>query len=169
MPTKAATATSGSRRCSTSHRPGVVRITARTIGGTLRQTPTSGRGSGAAGIGGTPDAWKGDADPASAVTASPVRHHRQRPTAGRRTGTVVLAVLAVAGASLCYGAAAVLQAAAVARAAGPGRAGRLGGLARDPRYAGGLALVVGGFLLSLVVVRVLLLFVVLVGRAFCLG
>jgi hypothetical protein len=82
---------------------------------------------------------------------------------------VVLAVLAVAGAALCYGAAAVLQAAAVARASQPGLTGLLGGLARDPRYAGGLALVAGGFLLSLIAVRALPLFVVQAGRASSLG
>jgi hypothetical protein len=82
---------------------------------------------------------------------------------------MVLAVLAVAGAALCYGAAAVLQAAAVARASHPGLTGLLGGLARDPRYAGGLALVACGFLLSLVAVRALPLFVVQAGRASSLG
>jgi hypothetical protein len=82
---------------------------------------------------------------------------------------MVLAVLAVAGAALCYGTAAVLQAAAVARASGPGLTGLFGGLARDPRYAGGLALVGAGFLLSLVAVRALPLFVVQAGRASSLG
>jgi hypothetical protein len=82
---------------------------------------------------------------------------------------MVLAVLAVAGAALCYGAAAVLQAAAVARASGPGLTGLLGGLVRDPRYAGGLALVGAGFLLSLIAVRALPLFVVQAGRASSLG
>jgi hypothetical protein len=82
---------------------------------------------------------------------------------------VVLAVLAVAGAALCYGTAAVLQAAAVARASRPGVTGLIGGLARDPRYAGGLALVACGFLLSLVAVRALPLFVVQAGRASSLG
>jgi hypothetical protein len=82
---------------------------------------------------------------------------------------VVAAVLAVAGAALCYGTAVVLQAAAVARASGPGVTGLLGGLARDPRYVGGLALVGGGFLLSLVAVRALPLFVVQAGRASSLG
>jgi drug/metabolite transporter (DMT)-like permease len=82
---------------------------------------------------------------------------------------VVLAVLAVAGAALCYGAASVLQAAAVARASRPGLTGLLGGLARDPRYAGGLTLVGGGFLLSLIAVRALPLFVVQAGRASSLG
>lgn len=81
----------------------------------------------------------------------------------------MLAVLAVAGAALCYGTAAVLQAAAVARAARTGLTGLLGGLARDPRYVGGLALVGGGFLLSLVAVRALPLFVVQAGRASSLG
>ena len=82
---------------------------------------------------------------------------------------MVLAVLAVAAAALCYGAATVLQAAAVARAAHPGLTGLLGGLARDPRYVGGLALVGAGFLLSLVAVRALPLFVVQAGRASSLG
>ncbi|MCW2508543.1 MAG: hypothetical protein JWP68_1691 [Modestobacter sp.] len=82
---------------------------------------------------------------------------------------MVLAVLAVAGAALCYGAATVLQAAAVARAGRPGLTGLLGGLARDPRYAGGLTLVATGFLLSLVAVRALPLFVVQAGRASSLG
>ncbi|WP_369140500.1 hypothetical protein [Modestobacter versicolor] len=81
----------------------------------------------------------------------------------------MLAVLAVAGAALCYGAAAVLQAAAVARSTGPGVPGLLGGLARDPRYVGGLALVAAGFLFSLVAVRALPLFVVQAGRASSLG
>ena len=82
---------------------------------------------------------------------------------------MVLAVLAVTAAALCYGAAAVLQAAAVARASRPGLSGLLGGLARDPRYVGGLALVGAGFLLSLVAVRALPLFVVQAGRASSLG
>jgi hypothetical protein len=82
---------------------------------------------------------------------------------------VLLAVLAVGGAALCYGAAAVLQAAAVARASRAGLTGLLGGLARDPRYAGGLCLVAAGFLLSLIAVRALPLFVVQAGRASSLG
>ena len=82
---------------------------------------------------------------------------------------MLLAVLAVAAAALCYGASAVLQAAAVTRASGPGVTGLLGGLARDPRYVGGLALVACGFLLSLVAVRALPLFVVQAGRASSLG
>jgi drug/metabolite transporter (DMT)-like permease len=59
----------------------------------------------------------------------------------------------------------VLQAAAVARASRPGLTGLVGGLARDPRYAGGLALVGTGFLLSLIAIRDLPLFVVQAGRA----
>jgi hypothetical protein len=82
---------------------------------------------------------------------------------------MVLAVLALAAAALCYGGANVVQAAAVARASGPGQTGLLGGLARDPRYAGGLALVAAGFLLTLVAVRALPLFVVQAGRASSLG
>jgi len=82
---------------------------------------------------------------------------------------VLLAVLAVGGAACCYGAAAVLQAAAVARASRAGLTGLFGGLARDPRYAGGLALVALGFVLSLVAVRALPLFVVQAGRASSLG
>jgi hypothetical protein len=82
---------------------------------------------------------------------------------------VLLAVLAVAGAALCYGASAVLQAAAVAR---PGRAdltGLLARLAGDPRYLGGLLLVAMGFLFSVVAIRALPLFVVQAGRASSLG
>jgi hypothetical protein len=82
---------------------------------------------------------------------------------------VLLAVLALGGAALCYGSAAVLQAAAVARASRAGITGLLGGLARDPRYAGGLALVAAGFLLSVVAMRTLPLFVVQAGRASSLG
>jgi drug/metabolite transporter (DMT)-like permease len=81
---------------------------------------------------------------------------------------VLLAVLAVAGAALCYGTSSVLQASAVARS---GRTD-LGGVARlagDPRYLGGLLLVVAGFLLSVVAIRVLPLFVVQAGRASSLG
>jgi len=82
---------------------------------------------------------------------------------------VLLAVLALAGAALCYGASAVLQAAAVARSARTDLTGLLGGLARDPRYLGGLFLVVAGFLLSVVAIRALPLFVVQAGRASSLG
>ncbi|TFV92801.1 hypothetical protein E4P40_01620 [Blastococcus sp. CT_GayMR20] len=82
---------------------------------------------------------------------------------------MLLAVVAVAGAALCYGASAVLQAAAVARSARTDLTGLLGGLARDPRYLGGLFLVVAGFLLSVVAIRALPLFVVQAGRASSLG
>jgi hypothetical protein len=82
---------------------------------------------------------------------------------------VLLSVLAVAGAALCYGASAVLQATAVARSRRTDLTGFVGGLARDPRYLGGLLLVAGGFLLSLVAIRVLPLFVVQAGRASSLG
>jgi hypothetical protein len=98
-----------------------------------------------------------------------MRHDRLRRDGGREGDTMVLAVLAVAGAALCYGAANVLQAAAVARATRPGLTGLLGGLARDPRYVSGLALVGAGFLLTLVAVRALPLFVVQAGRASSLG
>jgi hypothetical protein len=82
---------------------------------------------------------------------------------------VLLAVLAVAGAALCYGTSAVLQAAAVGRHARTDLTGLLGGLARDPRYLGGLLLVALGFLLSVVAIRALPLFVVQAGRASSLG
>ena len=78
---------------------------------------------------------------------------------------VLLSVLAVAGAALCYGASAVLQAAAVARSGRADLTGLLGGLARDPRYLSGLLLVAAGFLLSVVAIRALPLFVVQAGRA----
>ena len=55
---------------------------------------------------------------------------------------MLLSVLALAGAALCYGASAVLQASAVARSRRSDLVGLLGGLARDPRYLGGLSLVV---------------------------
>jgi hypothetical protein len=87
----------------------------------------------------------------------------------RNEDAVLLSVLAVAGAALCYGASAVFQAAAVAR---PGRTdltGLLGRLARDPRYLCGLLLVAAGFLLSVVAIRALPLFVVQAGRASSLG
>jgi hypothetical protein len=82
---------------------------------------------------------------------------------------VLLAVLAVAGAALCYGASAVLQAAAVARSGRADLTGLVGGLARDPRYLSGLLLVAGGFLFSVVAIRALPLFVVQAGRASSLG
>jgi hypothetical protein len=82
---------------------------------------------------------------------------------------VLLAVLAVAGAALSYGASAVFQASAVARAGRNDLTGLLGGLARDPRYLAGLALVAVGFLLSVVAIRALPLFVVQAGRASSLG
>ncbi len=82
---------------------------------------------------------------------------------------MLLAVLAVAGAALCYGGSAVLQAAAVARSGRTDLPGLLGGLARDPRYLCGLLLVAGGFLLSVVAIRALPLFVVQAGRASSLG
>ena len=82
---------------------------------------------------------------------------------------MLLAVVAVAGAALCYGASAVFQAAAVARSDRADLTGLLGGLARDPRYLCGLLLVVAGFLLSVVAIRALPLFVVQAGRASSLG
>jgi hypothetical protein len=83
--------------------------------------------------------------------------------------SVLLSVLAVAGAALCYGASAVFQAAAVARSGREDLTGLLGGLARDPRYLCGLLLVAGGFLFSVVAIRALPLFVVQAGRASSLG
>ena len=82
---------------------------------------------------------------------------------------MLLAVVAVAGAALCYGASAVFQAAAVARSDRADLTGLLGGLARDPRYLCGLLLVVAGFGLSVVAIRALPLFVVQAGRASSLG
>ena len=82
---------------------------------------------------------------------------------------MLLSVLAVAGAALCYGASAVLQASAVARTGRADLTGLLGGLARDPRYLCGLLLVAGGFLFSVVAIRALPLFVVQAGRASSLG
>ncbi|WP_116451583.1 hypothetical protein [Blastococcus litoris] len=82
---------------------------------------------------------------------------------------MVLSVLAIAGAALCYGASAVFQAAAVARSGRTGVGGLLGRLAVDPRYLVGLALVAAGFLLSVVAIRALPLFVVQAGRASSLG
>jgi drug/metabolite transporter (DMT)-like permease len=93
-----------------------------------------------------------------------------RPAATHtKEDAVLLSVLAVAGAALCYGASAVLQASAVARSGRTDLTGLLGGLARDPRYLCGLLLVAGGFLLSVVAIRALPLFVVQVGRASSLG
>lgn len=82
---------------------------------------------------------------------------------------MLLAVLAVAGAALCYGASAVLQAAAVARSDRNDLTGLLARLADDPGYLGGLLLVGMGFLLSVVAIRALPLFVVQAGRASSLG
>jgi hypothetical protein len=82
---------------------------------------------------------------------------------------MVLSVLAIAGAAVCYGASAVLQAAAVARSGRTDVGGLLGRLAVDPRYLVGLALVAAGFLLSVVAIRALPLFVVQAGRASSLG
>jgi hypothetical protein len=90
-------------------------------------------------------------------------------TTHRNEDTVLLSVLAVAGAALCYGASAVFQAAAVARSGRTDLTGLVGGLARDPRYLCGLLLVAGGFLLSVVAIRALPLFVVQAGRASSLG
>jgi drug/metabolite transporter (DMT)-like permease len=90
-------------------------------------------------------------------------------TTPRNEDAVLLAVLAVAGAALCYGASAVLQAAAVARSGRADLTGLVGGLARDPRYLSGLLLVAGGFLFSVVAIRALPLFVVQAGRASSLG
>ena len=82
---------------------------------------------------------------------------------------MLLAVLAIAGAALCYGASAVFQASAVARSGRSDLTGLLGRLAIDPRYLCGLALVAAGFLLSVVAIRALPLFVVQAGRASSLG
>ena len=82
---------------------------------------------------------------------------------------MLLAVLAITGAVFCYGASAVLQASAVARSGRSDLTGLLGRLAIDPRYLAGLALVAGGFLLSVVAIRALPLFVVQAGRASSLG
>jgi hypothetical protein len=90
-------------------------------------------------------------------------------TTHRNEDAVLLSVLAVAGAALCYGASAVFQAAAVARSGRTDLTGLVGGLARDPRYLCGLLLVAGGFLLSVVAIRALPLFVVQAGRASSLG
>ncbi|TFV66977.1 UNVERIFIED_ORG: hypothetical protein E4P37_04455 [Bacillus sp. AZ43] len=82
---------------------------------------------------------------------------------------MLLSVLAITGAALCYGASAVLQASAVARSARSDLPGLLGRLALDPRYLGGLLLVAAGFALSVVAIRALPLFVVQAGRASSLG
>ncbi len=101
---------------------------------------------------------------AGLLTARAMRHQRH----GNEVA-VVLSVLAIAGAALCYGASAVFQAAAVARSGRTGVGGLLGRLAVDPRYLVGLALVAAGFLLSVVAIRALPLFVVQAGRASSLG
>ncbi|SOD97892.1 hypothetical protein [Blastococcus haudaquaticus] len=82
---------------------------------------------------------------------------------------MLVAVLAISGAALCYGASAVFQASAVARSGRTDLTGLLGRLAIDPRYLCGLALVAAGFLLSVVAIRALPLFVVQAGRASSLG
>lgn len=78
-----------------------------------------------------------------------------------------VALLAVAGAAVCSGAAAVLQASAVSRLprATSMNAGFVGRLARSPRYLMALVLVAGGFGLSILALRTLPLFVVQAGRA----
>jgi hypothetical protein len=92
-----------------------------------------------------------------------------RPRTHGSEAAVILSVLAIAGAALCYGASAVFQAAAVARSGRSDVGGLLGRLAVDPRYLVGLALVAAGFLLSVVAIRALPLFVVQAGRASSLG
>jgi len=82
---------------------------------------------------------------------------------------VLLSTVALVAAALCSGAAAVLQASAVGRSAAQHVAGLLGGLARDPRYLAGTALVGASFLASLVAVQGLPLFLVQAGRASSLG
>ena len=80
---------------------------------------------------------------------------------------MTLALLAVAGAAVCSGSAAVLQASAVGRlpTADSMSAGFVGRLARSPRYLLALVLVAGGFGLSILALRTLPLFVVQAGRA----
>ena len=80
---------------------------------------------------------------------------------------MTLALLAVAGAAVCSGGAAVLQASAVARLpqADSMSAGFVGRLARSPRYLLALLLVAAGFGLSILALRTLPLFVVQAGRA----
>lgn len=82
---------------------------------------------------------------------------------------MLLSALALVAAAVCSGAAAVLQASAVGRSSAARVAGFLGGLARDPRYLAGTALVGVSFLASLVAVRALPLFLVQAGRASSLG
>lgn len=82
---------------------------------------------------------------------------------------MVVSVVALVVAALCSGAAAVCQAAAVGRSARADLAGLLGGLARQPLYLLGTALVGAGFLASLVAVQELPLFLVQAGRASSLG
>lgn len=82
---------------------------------------------------------------------------------------MLLSVVALVAAALCSGTAAVLQASAVGRSSADHVVGFLGGLARDPRYLGGLVLVAAGFLASLVAVQQLPLFLVQAGRAASLG
>jgi len=90
-------------------------------------------------------------------------------TGGKGTGDsiVTAALLAVLGAAVCSGTAAVLQAAAVRRLppAGVLRPGFAVGLLRSPRYLVALLLVAVGFGLSVLALRVLPLFVVQAGRA----
>ena len=80
---------------------------------------------------------------------------------------MTLALLAVAGAAVCSGSAAVLQASAVSRLpqADSMSAGFVGRLARSPRYLLALVLVAAGFGLSILALRTLPLFVVQAGRA----
>lgn len=81
------------------------------------------------------------------------------------------ALLCVAGAALCSGAATVLQALAARREPVRGTldAGLLWRLARRPTYLGAIALVVLGFALSFVALQTLPLFLVQAGRASSLG
>ena len=82
-----------------------------------------------------------------------------------------LALLAVAAAALCSGAAAVLQASAVSRLppASSVRTGLVLRLARSPRYLLALALIAAGFALAIFALRTLPLFAVQAGRASSLG
>jgi drug/metabolite transporter (DMT)-like permease len=76
------------------------------------------------------------------------------------------ALIAVAGAALCSGSAAVLQASAVSRLPTSSvSAGFVLRLARSPRYLLALVLVAAGFGLSIIALRTLPLFVVQAGRA----
>lgn len=81
------------------------------------------------------------------------------------------ALLSVAGAALCSGAATVLQALAARREPVRGTldAGLLWRLARSRTYVAALALVAVGFVLSFVALRTLPLFLVQAGRASSLG